>query len=95
MYAVINQLHFSKPVDELFDLVKNDGMVVLSEYDGFQDFHFVKINEYTALVYILWKDGATAQAAFEAFRPTWFSEHFSPILMDENRMTGEVIVSYK
>jgi hypothetical protein len=32
MFAVINQLHFCKPVDELTDIVKNDGMVILSNF---------------------------------------------------------------
>jgi hypothetical protein len=64
------------------------------QISGFLDFHFIKVNEFTAILSIMWESSAAAQEAFESFRATWFSKHFSPYLVDENRQTGQVIVSF-
>lgn len=94
MFAVINHLKFTKPVDEFRDIVFNDGMPFLASHAGFIDFHFVKADEFNAVVIIIWSDAASAQAGAKSFGPTWFARHFKPYLEgEENRTTGEIIAS--
>lgn len=95
MYAVVNHLQFSKPVDAFKDIVQNDGIPILSKHEGFIDFHFVKVDEFKAIVLIIWKDGASAMAGAKSFGPGWFAVHFKPFLVgEENRSTGEIIAGY-
>jgi len=94
MFAVVNHLQFTKPVDEFIDIVQNDGIPILSKHEGFVSFHFVKVDEYSAIVLITWQDAAAAQAGAKSFGPTWFATHFKPFLKgDENRSVGEIIAS--
>ncbi len=94
MYAVINHLQFNKPVEEFKAILQNDGIPVLSKNAGFIDFHFIKVDEYKAIVLIIWEDAASAQAGAKSFGPTWFATHVKPFLTGaENRDTGEIIVS--
>jgi hypothetical protein len=96
MFAVVNHLEFNKPVDAFRDMLLTDGLPTLARNEGFIDFHFVKVDEYHAVVLILWKDGASAQAGAKAFGPTWFATHIKPYLVGgENRSVGPVIVSSK
>lgn len=94
MYAIVNHLQFSKPVDDFKEIVLNDGMPFLSTHAGFIDFHFIKVDEYKAIVLIIWDNAASAQAGAKSFGPTWFATHFKPFLVgEENRSTGELIAS--
>lgn len=95
MFAVINHLEFSKPVDEFRAIVQNSGLPTLASYPGFVDFKFVKVDEYKAIVLLLWENGAAAMAGAQSFGPTWFATHFKPYLVGgENRSVGEVIISF-
>lgn len=95
MFAVVNHLHFSKPVDELKEIVATDGIPTLARNEGLIDFHFVKTDEFHAIVIIIWKDAECAQAGAKAFGPTWFATHFKPHLVgEENRSVGPVLASY-
>ena len=94
MYAVVNHLQFNKPVDDFKDIVQKDGMPFLSTHAGFIDFHFIKVDEFNAIVLIIWEDAMSAQAGAKSFGPTWFATNFKPFLDGaENRSTGEIIVS--
>ncbi len=94
MFAVVNHCHFSKPVDDFKDNLVQEGIPLLSRYAGFIDFHFVKVDEFHAIVLIIWEDAASAQTAAKSFGPAWFAVHFKPYLVDgENRSTGAIIAS--
>jgi len=94
MFAVVNHLQFSKPVDEFKDIVQNNGMPFLASHAGFIDFHFVKVDEYNAIVLIIWEGAAAALAGAKSFGPSWFATHFKPYLVGaENRSAGEVLAS--
>jgi hypothetical protein len=94
MFAVVNHLQFTKPVDELKDIVQDNGIPMLSKHPGFIDFHFVKVDEYNAIVLILWRDAESAQTGAKEFGPTWFAAHIRPFLHGgENRSVGEIIAS--
>ncbi len=94
MYAVINHLQFNKPVEDFKEILQNDGISVLSKNAGLIDFHFIKVDEYKAIVLIIWEDAASAQAGAKSFGPTWFATHFKPFLTGaEDRNTGEVIAT--
>ena len=48
-----------------------------------------------AIVIILWKDAASADAGAKVFGPTWFAKNFAPYLASEQqRSGGDVIVHY-
>ncbi|KXK20012.1 MAG: hypothetical protein UZ15_CFX003001865 [Chloroflexi bacterium OLB15] len=95
MYAVINQLHFNKPVDELGVAVRNEGMPLLASLPGFRDFYFIKVSDDRGVVIILWEDAASAESGAKAFGPTWFAKNFAPYLAsDQQRTGGAVIVQY-
>lgn len=94
MYAVVNHVHFNKPVDEFRTAVAQEGAPLLASLPGFQGFHFVKVTEDRAIVIILWQDAASAENGAKAFGPTWFAKNFAPYLASEQqRSSGEVIVS--
>ena len=94
MFAVVNHLQFNRPVDEFREIVQNDGVPTLSRHGGFVQFQFVKVDEFNAIVLIIWKDGASAAAGAKSFGPTWFATHFKPFLVGpENRSAGEIIAS--
>jgi heme-degrading monooxygenase HmoA len=96
MFAVVNHLQFNKPVDEFRDIVQADGIPMLSKHPGFIDFHLVKVDEYNAIVLILWQDAESARSGAKAFGPTWFATHIKPHLAGgENRSVGEIIASSK
>lgn len=93
MFAVVNHLHFSKPVDEMGAAVRQEGLAVLSSLPGFRDFYFVKVTDDRAIVIILWEDAAAADSGAKVFGPTWFAKNFAPYLASEQqRSGGEVIV---
>lgn len=94
MYAIVNHLQFIKPVDELIEIVRTSGLPYLISHNGFIDFHFIKMDEFKAIVILLWTDQQAAQDGAKSFGPSWFALHFKPFLaVAENRSTGEVVVS--
>jgi heme-degrading monooxygenase HmoA len=96
MFAVVNHLQFTKPVDELKELVQNEAIPVLSKNEGFINFYLVKEDEFKAIVLIIWKDGGCAQAGAKSFGPSWFVPNLKPLLVGgEGRSTGEIIAFYK
>ncbi len=96
MFAVVNHLHFNKPVAEFTAIVRNEGMPLLASFPGFVDFNFIKEAEDKAIVIIIWKDAESAMNGAKQFGPTWFAKNFAPYFAEkENRSTGEVLVSYK
>ncbi len=95
MFAVVNHLHFSKPVDEFRASVEQEGMPLLAGLPGFRDFKLIKVDEIHAIVIIVWATPADAQSGAAVFGPTWFAQNFAPFLAsDQQRSVGEVIVSY-
>ena len=96
MFAVVNHLQFSKPVDDFRVALEKEGLPLLASNKGFIDFHFVKEAEDKAIVLILWEDAASAQAGAKSFGPTWFTANLKPYLVGpELRSVGEVILSHK
>jgi heme-degrading monooxygenase HmoA len=82
MFAVVNHLHFSKPVDELKEILANEGLPLLSSNPSFGDFHFVKVAEDKTFVIILWQDAASAQAGAKNFGQHGLLKISNPILPD-------------
>jgi hypothetical protein len=94
MFAVVNHLHFSKPVDEFQEAVKTGGLPILQQQPGFKNLLFVKNSEDRATVILLWQDGPSAEAGAKVFGPTWFAQNFAPFLASEQqRSAGPVIVT--
>jgi len=96
MYAVVNHLHLSKPVDDFRAPIEQGGIPLLSSLPGFQDFYFVKVDESHAIVIIIWASAADAQNGAQKFGPTWFAQNLAPYLASEQqRSTGEIIAQYE
>jgi len=96
MYAVVNHLHFDRPVEAFRAAVRDTGVPLLAQQPGFRDFYLVQEAEDRGIVIILWEDAASAVAGAQSFGPTWFNEHVIPHLASpQQRSTGEVIVRYR
>ena len=96
MFAVVNHLQFSRPVDEIQAKLEKEGLPLLASNKGFINFHLVKEAEDKAIVLILWEDAASAQAGAKSFGPTWFTSNIKPHLVGpELRSVGEVTLSHK
>jgi len=97
MFAVINHLHFTKPVDEFQATIEEEGLLpLLSSLPGFRKFYVVRVSEDQATAIILWDSAAEATKAAEVIGPTWFNQHVIPHLASEQqRSVGEVIVEYE
>jgi heme-degrading monooxygenase HmoA len=96
MYAVVNHLHLTKPVDEFRAGVEEELRPLLLGSPGFKDFYFVKVAEDRAIAIIIWQDAASADAGAEQFGPGWFHNNVAPYLASEQqRSTGEIIVQSK
>lgn len=95
MYAVVNHLHFNKPVAEIKQSVAEEGLPLLATLPGFQDFYFVQEADDKGVIIIIWADGASAAAAAQVFGPTWFAQNIMPNLAaPQGRSSGEVLVAY-
>lgn len=95
MHAVVNHLHFSKPVDDFRQAVEQEGLPLLSSLPGFRDFLFVKVADDRAVVILVWQDAASAENGAKVFGPTWFAKNFAPYLASEQqRSSGPVIVGH-
>lgn len=94
MHAVVNHLHFNKPVDQFREIVASELPPLFASLPGFIDFKFVKVSDDRAIVIIFWQDAATADNGGKVIGPTWFAKNFAPFLASEQqRSTGEVIAS--
>lgn len=92
MFAVVNHLYLSKPVDEFQSAVQSAGLPLLQSLAGFKELHFVKAGDDHAIVILLWENGAAAQAGAAVFGPTWFAQNLAPFLKSEQqRSAGPVI----
>lgn len=95
MFAVINHLALTKPVDELQKDIEREGLPLLSSYPGFEDFYLVKVAEDKAIIVILWDSPANAQSGSAKFGPTWFAQNIAPFLASEQqRSVGQVVTRY-
>jgi heme-degrading monooxygenase HmoA len=94
MFAVINHLHLSKPVNEFQAPIEQEGLLpLLSSLPGFRNFYFVRVSEDRGVVIILWDSAAEAANGANEIGPTWFAQHIAPYLASEQqRSVGEVIV---
>lgn len=93
MYAVINHLHLSKPVEDLRAPLEQEGLPLLAAQPGFENFYFVKTAEDRATVILVWKDATSAQNGAQVFGPTWFAANVAPYLASEQqRSGGEILV---
>ncbi len=94
MYAVVNHLHFTQPVDTFRAAVASEGLPLLQSLPGFQELYFVKTAVDRAIVVLIWLDAASAEHGAKVFGPTWFAVNFAPYLASEQqRSSGEVIVN--
>jgi hypothetical protein len=93
VFAVVNHLHLSIPVDQLRASVESEGLPLLSSLPGFRGFYFVKAAEDRAIVVILWDNAADADNGAKTFGPTWFATGIAPHLASEQqRSVGPVLV---
>ena len=96
MFAVVNQLHFTKPVDDFIAAINADGLPLLAILPGFVDFKFVKIAEDRAVVLLFWETGADAQNGAVQFGPTWFAKNCIPYLASEQqRVAGPIVMQHE
>ena len=93
MVAVINHLHFNRPVDEFKLPVADEALPLLASMRGFRGFYFVREASDRAAVIILWEDVDAAAAGAMKFGPGWFNTNLAPHLAGEQvRSAGEVLV---
>jgi hypothetical protein len=94
VFAVINHLHLSIPVDQIIEPLRGEGLAVLQAQPGFRGFQLIREADDRATAIILWEDGAAAQAGAAVFGPTWFAANIAPHLASEQQRTvGPVVVS--
>ncbi len=94
MFAVVNHLYLTKPVDEFREPLERDGLPLLASQPGFIAFHLVRAADDHAIVVILWESPAAAQNGAAVFGPTWFHNNIIPYLKSEQqRSVGPVLVS--
>ncbi len=95
MYAVVNHLQLTKPVDNFLDPLSQEGLPLLANQPGFNDFYFVKVSDNQAILMIVWQDATTADNGTKMFDSTWFAKNMAPYLASQQqRSTGEVLVTY-
>lgn len=93
MYAVINHLHLTIPVDSIRDSLEQDGVPLLAEMPGFRGFQLVKEADDRAAALIFWDTREDAIGGAQKFGPTWFAKHIAPYLASEQQRTvGEIVV---
>jgi heme-degrading monooxygenase HmoA len=93
MYAVVNHLHLSVPVDQIVEGMEREAIPLLKGLPGFQGIHLVKVASDRAIVVLFWDSAANADNGAKTFGPTWFAKNIAPYLASEQqRSVGEVIV---
>ena len=93
MVAVINHLHFNRPVDEFQQPLAEDGLPLLASMPGFRGFYFVREAKDRAAVIILWENVDSAASGAMKFGPGWFNTNLAPHLASEQvRSAGEVLL---
>ena len=96
MYAVVNHLHLSIPVDQIVDGVEREGISVLKALPGFQGITLVKVASDRAIVILYWDSAANADNGAKTFGPTWFAKNIAPYQASEQqRSVGELVVQYQ
>ena len=94
MFAVVNHLHLSIPVEQVRLSAQAEAIPLLQSLPGFLAAHIVKEAEDRAIVIILWQSAADAQHGASVLGPGWFHEKIAPHLASEQqRHVGEVIAS--
>jgi len=96
MYAVINHLHLTIPLDNLREPLAQEGVPLLASLPGFRRFSLIKESENRGIALILWDTEANAINGGREFGPTWFAQHVAPYLAsDQERTLGEIIVDHQ
>lgn len=96
MHAVVNHLHFNKPVDEFRAAITDELLPLFTSLLGFREFDFVKVSNDRAIVIIFWHDAVSADNGAKTIGPTWFATNIAPFLASEQqRSTGEVIITHQ
>jgi hypothetical protein len=95
MYAVVNHLHLSIPVDRIVDGVEREAIPLLKALPGFQGVNLVKVASDRVIVILYWDSAANADDGAKTFGPTWFAKNIAPYLASEQqRSVGELVVRY-
>ena len=68
MFAVINHLHLTLPVDELAVQIQTEGFPVLAQNKGYVSSYLIKEADDRCCVIILWETPADAQASMTRSR---------------------------
>ena len=96
MHAVVNHLHFNKPVEEFQAAVTQEGLPLLAQSPGFRDAMFVKEGPDRGVIILLWDTADDAMNGAKTFGPTWFAQNIAPHLASEQQRTaGEVLAKYR
>jgi hypothetical protein len=94
MFAVVNHLHLSIPVEQVRLPLQMEALPLLQVQSGFLGAHVVKEAEDRAIVILLWASATDAQNGAQVFGPGWFHQNIAPYLASEQqRSVGEVIAS--
>jgi heme-degrading monooxygenase HmoA len=93
VYAVINHLHLTIPIDDIRESLEHEGLPLLTSLPGFKSFSMVKEADDRAAILIFWDSEEHAINGGKTLGPTWFHEHVAPYLASEQQRTlGEVVV---
>jgi heme-degrading monooxygenase HmoA len=92
MYAVINHLHLSIPVDQI-RLGFEEAIPLVANMPGFQGAYLVKDADDRAPILLFWDTEADAENGAKTFGPPLFATKVAPYLASpQQRSVGEVIV---
>ena len=80
MFAVVNHLHLTIPVEQLRQGVEDEAIPLLAAVEGFRGFYFVQEAPDRAIVILMWESGESAAKGAQLFGPTWFAKHIAPNL---------------
>lgn len=93
MFAVVNHLHLTIPVDQIRASLEQDGLPLLTGQPGFRGFNLVKAGETHAIAVMFWDSAADARNGTTQFGPLWFDQHVAPYLSGDQQLSfGEIIV---
>ena len=94
MYAVINHLHLTIPVEEIREKVDQELVPLMRTLPGFVAFYLTKDADDRATAIILWDSATAADNGGKVIGPSWFAKNVAPYLAsDQVRTVSEVVVS--
>jgi len=93
MYATVNHMRFTSPVEQMVDVLR-EGAEILGTYPGFKSIQIVQEGSDGVVFIVLWQTQQEAESAAYSFGPGWFGQTIGPRLYGPQRPSaGEVLAS--